>query len=776
MVDRPNETMKSRLLGWITAIIIIIVVYTIAMIFKVSVKESRKWQTLANSQQLTSTTVGASRGTIYDANGQVLAQSATVYTVYADPAMLWEHIDKKDEIIKEYKSAIASEKDESERVAYQEKLDKCKTSEQTYNELVEFMADVLGFSEQDIKDDINDETSRYVVMKREVEKTDADKIEKFLSKLGVDGIRCDPTTKRFYPQNTLAANVIGHMNYDEDEGIYGLEAYYNENLSGVDGRIITAADKFGNEIPYKYKQSYDAQDGDSLYLNIDVNIQYYLEKGLADCVTENKPAERACAIIMNPKTGAVYAMATNYSYDPNEPAEITDETTVRKLAALSEDSQIYNETQLGAWNTQWKNKAISELYFPGSVYKVITGSAALEENAITLDDYFSCGTKIHVEDRDFACWSDNDHGSQNFAQAMTNSCNPAFIQIGQRLGKDNFFKYLKSFGFTEKTGIDLPGESNSLYMPLEDMGQVELASESFGQTNKITPIQMITAYSAAINGGYLVTPQIVDKITDCKGNIVTDFQPVIKRQVVSEDVSATMREILEGVVNTSKGSNSYIQGYRIGGKSGTSEKIDIDPTGKTYVSSYCAFAPADDPEVIMLIMVDDPQGEKYYGSQVAAPVCTQVLSEVLPYLGFFPEYTDEELAQLEVSVPNVEYHDIDSAVNTIKALGLETEIVGEGDTVLRQSPTGVSIQRGGTVVLYTDTTTPELTVSIPNVEGLSKEYAKQLLQSVGLNMTVEGSSANAENVFATANEATGMTVALGTAITVSFQQYTVTSQ
>ncbi|MGN0633196.1 MAG: penicillin-binding transpeptidase domain-containing protein [Oscillospiraceae bacterium] len=776
MVDRPNETMKSRLLGWVTAIIIIVVVYTIAMIFKVSVKESRKWQTLANSQQLTSTTVGASRGTIYDANGQVLAQSATVYTVYADPVMLWEHIDKKDEIIKEYKSAIASEKDESDRVAYQEKLDECKTSEQTYNELVEFMADVLDLTEQKIKDDINDETSRYVVMKREVEKTDADKIEKFLSKLGIDGIRCDPTTKRFYPQNTLAANVIGHMNYDEDEGIYGLEAYYNENLSGVDGRIITAADKFGNEIPYKYKQSYDAQDGDSLYLNIDVNIQYYLEKALADCVTENKPAERACAIIMNPKTGAVYAMATNYSYDPNQPAEITDETTIRKLAALSEDSQIYNETQLGAWNTQWKNKAISELYFPGSVFKVITGSAALEEKAITLDDYFSCGTKIHVEDRDFACWSDNDHGSQNLAQAMTNSCNPAFVQIGQRLGIDNFFKYLKSFGFTEKTGIDLPGESNSIYMPLEDMGQVALASESFGQTNKITPIQMITAYSAAINGGYLVTPQIVDKITDCKGNIVTDFQPVIKRQVVSEDVSAAMREILEGVVNTSTGSNSYIQGYRIGGKSGTSQKIDIDPTGKTYVSSYCAFAPADDPEVIMLIMVDDPQGEKYYGSQVAAPVCTQVLSEVLPYLGFFPEYTDEELEQLEVSVPNVEYHDIDSAVSTIEALGLETEIVGEGDTVLRQSPTGVSIQRGGTVVLYTDTTTPELTVSVPNVEGLSKEYAKQLLQSVGLNMTVEGSSANAENVFATANEATGMTVALGTAITVSFQQYTVTSQ
>ena len=429
--------------------------------------------------------------------------------------------------------------------------------------------------------------------------------------------------------------MIGHTNYDGD-GIYGLESYYNEYLSGVDGRIVTAADKYGTEIPYKYKQSYDAQDGDSLYLNIDMNIQYYLEKALADCVSENKPAERACGIIMNPKTGEVYAMATNYSYDPNEPAEISDDATARKLAMLDENSQKYKDLRLDAWSTEWKNKAISELYFPGSVFKVITGSAALEEKAITLTDVFSCGTSIHVEDRDFNCWSTTDHGAQNLQQAMANSCNPAFVQIGQRLGMEGFFKYLQAYGFTEKTGIDLPGESNAIYMPLENMGQVALASESFGQTNKVTPIQMITAYSAAINGGYLVTPQVVNKIYDCNGNVVKDYQPVIKRQVISEDTSAAMREILENVVSTNTGSNSYIQGYRIGGKSGTSQKIDVDATGNTYVSSYCAFAPADDPEVIMLVMVDDPQGEKFYGSQVAAPVCTQVLSEVLPYLGFFP--------------------------------------------------------------------------------------------------------------------------------------------
>lgn len=775
MIDRPSERMRRRLLVWMTAIILTVVVYTVVCIFKVSVSEGKKWQSLANSQQLTSTTVSASRGTIYDSNGQVLAQSATVYTVYADCAMLWEYLDGKDDAIEEYNKLIAEETDETKRANYQLELNDCKTTQETYDELVSFMAAELELDESDVIDYIEDKNSRYVIMKKEVEKTEADKIEDFLSEMELDGIRCDPTTKRFYPQNSLAANVIGHMSYD-GEGIYGLESYYDDYLSGVDGRIVTAADKYGTEIPYKYKQSYDAQDGDSLYLNIDVNIQYYLEKALADCVSENKPSERACGIIMNPNTGEVLAMATNYSYDPNKPAEITDETAARKLAAVDEDSQEYKDMRLDAWSTQWKNKAISELYFPGSVFKVITGSAALEEKAISLNDVFSCGTSIHVEDRDFACWSDADHGAQNLQKAMTNSCNPAFVQIGQRLGMDGFFKYLKAYGFTEKTGIDLPGESNSIYMALENMGQVSLASESFGQTNKVTPIQMITAYSATINGGYLVTPQVVDKIYDCNGNIVTDFQPVIRRQVISEDTSAAMREILENVVSTNNSSNAYIQGYRIGGKSGTSQKIDIDVTGNTYVSSYCAFAPADDPEIIMLVMVDDPQGDNYYGSKVAAPVCTQVLSEVLPYLGFFPEYTDEELAELEVSVPNVEYHTVSEAKATIEALGLETNVVGDGDTVLRQSPTGVSIQRGGTVVLYTDNTTPEETVSVPNVEGLSKEYAKQLLQSYGLNMTAEGSAANEENAYAIANETTGMTVTVGTAITVSFQQYTVESQ
>lgn len=774
MIDRPTERMRRRVLVWLTLILAVIVVYTIWCIFKVSIKQSKTWQSLANSQQLTSTTVSASRGTIYDSNGQVLAQSATVYTVYSDNYMLWEYINKKDDRLKEIQAAIAKETDKDKLDELTEQLKTTKDSNGTYNAALDFFAEKLGIERGELAGKLSDKSMRYVVLKKEVEKTDADEIEKFLSEQELDGIRCDPDTKRFYPQNSLAANVIGYTNY-AGEGTYGLEAYYEEYLAGVDGRIVTAADKYGTEIPYKYKQSYDAQDGDSLHTNIDVNIQYYLKRALEDAVAQHSPLNRACGIIMNPKTGQVYAMETCYSYDPNKPAEISDAQMAAKLAMLPEDSQDYTDLQMSAWATQWSNKAISELYFPGSVFKVITGSAALEENAITLNDTFFCGTQIKVLDTTYHCWSDSDHGGQTLQEAMTNSCNPAFIQIGQRLGIDKFYQYLKAYGFTDITGIDLPGEAYGLTRAYDNMTIVDLASESFGQTNKITPIQMITAYSAVINGGYLVTPQIVDRIIDCNGNIVKDFEPDIKRQVISEDTSAAMREILENVCITNQGSNCYIQGYRIGGKSGTSQKLDIDLTGKKdYVASYCAFAPADDPQVIMLVMVDDPQGDEFYGSQVAAPVCTQVLSNVLPYLGFIPEYTDEELAELDVSVPNVEYRPIDEAKMTIEALGLNVTVVGSGDTVLRQSPAGASVQRGGTVVLYTDTTTPEQMVTVPDVSGLSKEYARQLLHSVGLNMTTDGSAE--ENMSAVASEMTGMTVPVGTAIPVSFQQYVVNSQ
>lgn len=780
MTDRPSARMKRRLYLWVNLAVVAVAAYIIVCIFKLSVTESKKWQELANSQQLKSTVVPASRGTIYDSNDQVLAQSATVYTVYCDQNMLWDdYLDKKDERIAELKELIAEGGDPEDIAEYQQKLDGAKSTQQSFDDLVEFLATTLELDTAKVRSSCTDEKYGYVILKKNVEKTVADKIEDYLTEEGLDGVRCEPSTKRFYPQNALASNVIGHLSYDGD-GIYGLEAYYDDYLSGIDGRVVTATARNGTEIPYRYKQSYDAQDGASLKLNIDVNIQYHLEKALQKAYDENKPNDRTCGIIMNPKTGQIYAMATNFSYDPNDPAEITDNVTAAKLSGLDESSKEYKELQLNAWSTQWKNKAISEIYFPGSVFKVITGSSALEEKVISLDDTFTCNWKIQVADTTFNCWATSrEHGSQNLALAMLNSCNPAFVQIGQRLGAEGFFKYFKAYGFTEQTGIDLPGEANSIYCPLSRMGSVELASCSFGQTNKVTPIQMITAYSAAINGGYLVTPQVVDKIVDNNGNVVKDFDTVIKRQVISDETSAAMRDILEGVVNGQQGSNCYIQGYRIGGKSGTSQKIDIGAGGETtYVSSYCAFAPADDPEIIMLVMVDDPTGEKYYGSQVAAPICVEVLSEVLPYMGFFPEYTEEQLEKLQVSVPNVEFSPLDNAKKTLEDLGLNVKVKGSGDSVVKQVPTSVSLERGGSVVLYTDENYTEETVTVPSIKGLSRDAAKELLEEYGLNLSPQGNAADEEGALAAGDQdyVQGAIVPVGTAIKVTFEQSWVGSQ
>lgn len=777
MTDKPSPLMKRRLNVWLCLPVLVVLIYTISQIYNVSIKEGEKWKNIANSQQLQSTVISASRGTIYDADGTVLSQSSTVYTIFADPKMLSEHLAMIDDKVDELKSAIKSERNASKVKTYQEKLDKLKTGDRTFDELVKFLAKTLDMKEETVKKRLSDENSQYVVLKKNIDKKICKQIEDKLTELGIDGVRADPTTKRVYPQNMLASNVIGHTNY-ENKGQVGLESYYDDYLSGVDGRIVTAKARDGTEIPYRYKQSYDAKNGADLHLNIYANVQYMLEKALDKGVEKSKPTDRACGIIMNPKTGQVYAMATNYSYDPNDYGKITNESYVQKLAGIKPDTQEYEDTQKEAWAIQWKNKAISEIYNPGSVFKIITGAAALEEKAITLKDSFTCNTKIQVEDTSFSCWSTSDHGSQNLAMAMLNSCNPAFVQIGLKLGADNFCKYLDAFGFNETTGIDLPAESNSITMPLERMGSVELGSSSFGQTNKVTPIQVITAVSAAVNGGYLVTPQVVNSITDSNGNIVKKSEPVIKRQVISKETSDTMKEVLKGVVDGQPGSNCYIQGYSIGGKSGTSQKIDEDITGQTYVASYCAFAPAEDPEVIMLVMIDHPTGEEFYGSQLAAPVCVDVLTDALPYMGFFPEYTDEELADLQISVPSVQYYSTKDAVSTLEDLGLKVKVQGSGKSVIKQIPSGVKIENGGTVVLYTDDSYNNNMVTVPSLNGLTREQAKQALAAVGLNLTAGGAAVQEEEAVAQADQsfAAGQSVPEGTAVAVTFEQGTVGSQ
>lgn len=726
--DKTTASMRRRLYFIIFAAMVLAMAFVAFSMYKVAVKESEKYQELANSQQFRATTVKANRGTIYDQNGQVLAQSVTVYTVFVDPRTFAERDMGKESTM--YREVVGRDPEEY------------KVNREEY--IVSTLSETLNLAPEDIRQKLY-KNNAYQIIAKDVDKTSATKILTAMSEAGITSVGATPTAKRYYPQNDLAANVIGHLHYD-GYGIYGLEAYYNDYLTGTDGRIVSARDATGAEFQYKYKQSYDARDGDSIYTNLDATIQYYCEKALESAVLQNNPKDKACAIVMNAKTGAIYAMATEPDYNLNEPAEIYDTQQAAILAGLEGlgNEEEYINQRSSYWNKQWTNKAISSLYFPGSVFKVVTGSAAIEENAISLNDKFYCNGSVTVGDRDFHCWTTSGgHGTQNFVEAMTHSCNPAFVAIGQKLGAKNFSRYFEAFGLTEKTGIDLPAETNSIFAPYEQMTPVTLASSSFGQTNKITPIQMICAYAAVVNGGNLVTPYVVDKIVDCDGNVVKEFTPTIKRQVISEETSAIMRDTLETVVTVNSGSNVYIKGYHIGGKSGTSQKLDENPKGDTYVSSYCAFYPANDPEIIMLVMVDEPRNGLYYGSAVAAPVVSEVFTEILPYLGYYAEYTEDELADLEVTVPDVQGAEIGPAMATIESLGLKYNIVGDGETVVRQVPLrGTEMPKECTVILYTEEGYEDDMVKVPDLTGYSLEKANKKLASIGLNLRPLGGAAH----------------------------------
>ena len=526
-------------------------------------------------------------------------------------------------------------------------------------------------------------------------------------------------------------------------------------------------------------------DGYSLVLTLDEVLQHYLEKNLELCVSQHQVINRACGIIMNCNTGAVLAMATAPSFDLNNPSELKSSFDLQTLAEMKESGATEEELdakEASLREQQWKNKAITELYYPGSVFKTVTCASALEEEVVSLNSTFHCAAYEMVAGTKIKCWSSYGHGTLTLQQAVTKSCNPSFIQIGQLLGKDKFCDYFEAFGFTEPTGIDLPGESGSLYVSRENMGLVELASSSFGQTNKVTPLQMTTALCAIVNGGYLVTPYVVDKMLDSDGNVVKTTETRIKRQVISEETSVQMRQILETVVNENGGSNAYINGYRIGGKSGTTEKIDEynklkAETGvdhMTYVPSFAAFAPADDPQIVMLVMADTPTGTQYYGSAVAAPVVSAVFKEGLPHLGIYPTYTAEELAKMDAAVPYVMGMEAQRAEAKLNAEGFEVRYVGDpasGATVSTQIPaSGSSIPKGSTVVLYLGNEYDLESAVIPNVTGMTVSQANEAITNAGFNIKISGGAAENANAVASAQYPVGGTDGYkGNVVEVTFQ-------
>ena len=741
---KTTRSMRIRIIFVIVALCVFLTGYVSITLFNAAVVNSKEMSAMANDQQQSSFTIKAKRGTIYDRNNKVLAQSTTVWDIIISPGDIEEYEPQNREFICKGLSEILD-------VKYETLIKACEDTE-----------------------------SRYYVAKKKVDRDTVEKINKFILKNDLKNVSVYSVenSERSYPNGTLAASVLGFIN--ENEEGYGLEAYYNSYLKGVDGRVVSTTDADGDVMPYDYSSRFAAKDGNSLVLTIDETLQYYLEKNLEITVSQHKLANRSTGIIMNAKTGAIVAMATAPGFDPNDPSYVYFENDRLTLAQMSADKKTEEEilkAKQDIWGKQWQNKAVSELYIPGSVFKMFTCASALEEEVVSLDSTFECSGIADVAGTKIRCWNIGGHGVSTLTEAMIRSCNPAFIKIGQLLGVEKFSRYFEAFGFTEKTGIDLPGEADSLYVKESDMGIVGLSSSAFGQTTKVTPIQMVTAAAAVVNGGKLVTPYVVDKIIDGEGNVVKSAQTVVKRQVISEETSATMRQILEDVVTANGGGNAYMSGYRIGGKSGTSEKIDDYNSGKTpelrYVATFCAIVPIDDPEYVMLVVCDEPTSGYIYGSAIAAPVVSAVFKEGLEYMGIYPQYTADELAQQDVTVPWVGGYNSIRAEAQLTAAGLKAEYIGstDGTEVTGQVPSaGTVMPSGSTVMLYMgDIPLSDYRMStVPNVIGMTVEEANKALSNAGLNISISGAATGSEAKAVSQSVNSGLSVYRGTVIEVNF--------
>lgn len=689
--------------------------------------ETLKMQAVDN--QVKDTVLTAQRGTIYDQNMKVLAQSATVWQVVLEPAYITD----------ENRDLIATG-----------------------------LAEILDLDKNKILEHTKKKTY-YDVIKRKVESDVKDKVIAFKDKNKItNGIRLIEDYKRYYPYGTLASTVLGFTGTDS-QGLSGIEAEYDSELTGVSGKLVTAKNAIGTDMQYDYEQEVPAQDGDSLVLTIDEVVQHILEKNLEEGRVNNNVQNRGCSIIMNVKTGGIIAMAVKGDFDPNDPFTIADQKEADAIVQMPEGEERTKALR-AAQQAQWRNKCVSDTYQPGSVFKMITGSAAMEEGLVTEDTPFDCPGYLKVGDRIIHDWRRSGFGHLTFAQGICKSSNVVFMKVGQLLGPDLFFKYFDAFGFTQKTGIDLPGESRSLYYTANQLKPVELATSAFGQSFTITPIQMITAVASVANGGYLVRPHIVDRILDGDGNIVQSADTTPKRQVISNDTSRRISKILQQDATTGTAKSGYIPGYRIAGKTGTSEKQEIK-TSNEYIASYCGFAPADDPQIAMLVFYDEPHGQSYYGSYVSGPVFLKTMSDILPYLGVEPKYTEEEMQKLDAQTPNVTGQKVSQAKNAVSSLSLTPLIYGEGDTVLSQVPEpGKSVPKGGRVILFTDKESEEKTVTVPNLAGLSLAQANERAAEAGINISISGAAlTGTTNAVSSLQDIAPETkVPPGTVVTVSF--------
>jgi len=738
-IRRANRIIQTRSFVLMILMGVVMFVLLFFRLFDLQITRHEELQSKAVNQQTRRTVVTASRGTIYDTAGNILAISSSAETIILSPLEINNALNDTENPVTWTKDSLAAG-----------------------------LAEILGKDAASIRKRMDNVKSQYELIQLRADEEVAAKVRAYVEENKISGVHLVADTKRYYPYGSLAAQVIGFVG-DDNTGLYGLEAYYEEELEGQSGLVISAKDQAENDMLYTYEQYFAAKNGSDLTLTLDTTIQYYLEKGLEAMTDKFSAANGASGIVMNAKTGGIMAMASYPNYDLNDFLTVSDQTLQERI---ERGESTLAEMQL----LQWRNKALNDTYEPGSTFKILTLSAALEEGVVDKTTTVNCGGSVNISGYTIHCSNKNGHGLQTLVQSVGNSCNPAFINYGLRIGNEKFYEYMRSFGLMNTTGIDLGGEAVGVFAADSSFTQLDLACYAFGQNFTVTPLTLISAQAACVNGGYLHTPYLVERITDSDGNVTYRHDSTPVRQVISEQTSATVRECLEYVVASGTGKNGQVAGYRIGGKTGTADK---GQTGDVVVSFLC-FAPADDPQVIMLITMDTPSratGTYVSGGNMVAPTASTVMAEILPYLGIEPSYSAEELLGMDTTVPNVIGSTVEQAKEKLKERALSYKIVGDGDTITDQTPAGGAIIPGkSTVILYASAAKPTDKCVVPHLLGKTPSEANTAATAAGLLIRFSGTTGSESSAIRVLSQSIdeGTEVDAGTVITVQLGDTSVT--
>ena len=738
-VRRANRIIQTRSFVLMILMGVVMFVLLFFRLFDLQITRHEELQGKAVNQQTRRTVVTANRGTIYDAGGNILAISSSAETIILSPLEIDNAVNDTEDPVSWTKESLAAG-----------------------------LAEILGKDASAIRKRMDNVKSQYEVIQLRADEDTAAKVRSYVDENKIAGVHLVADTKRYYPYGSLAAQVIGFVG-DENTGLYGLEAYYEKELEGQSGLVISSKDQAENDMLYTYEQYFAAKNGSDLTLTLDTTIQYYLEKGIESMVDKFSAANGASGIVMDAKTGGVLAMASYPNYDLNDFLTVSDQT-------LQERIERGESTVADMQLLQWRNKALNDTYEPGSTFKILTLSAALEEGVVDKTTTVNCGGSVNISGYTIHCSNKNGHGLQTLVQSVGNSCNPAFINYGLRIGSEKFYEYMRSFGLMNTTGIDLGGEAVGVFAADSSFTQLDLACYAFGQNFTVTPLALIAAQAACVNGGYLHTPYLVERITDSNGNVTYRHDDTPVRQVISEQTSATVRECLEYVVASGTGKNGQVAGYRIGGKTGTADK---GQTGDVVVSFLC-FAPADDPQVIMLITMDTPSratGTYVSGGNMVAPTASTVMAEILPYLGVEPSYSAEELLGMDTTVPNVIGMSVEEAKAKLKDRALSYKIVGDGETITDQTPAGGAIIPGkSSVTLYVGEEKSTDKCVVPHLIGKTPSEANTTATAAGLLIRFSGTTGSESSSVRVLSQSIdeGTEVEAGTVITVQLGDTSVT--